>query len=484
MDEKLLSPEHLAKMITKAKKEWIPFAFGFGGEAPRLVMHASKDGKNLFSGLKSASDVKKGGWGVCSTANRVLTLNFEKELSGAKSKAKAWIKESDSGLNKVVILVQGVPFVDPEDPEDVEAHEAERGDGGHDHDHDHDHEHKDHDSDTRYQAGRSNQELMLSKDPALWEKYKAEHAKTVRLVEPVLKKYPDRKIEILREVAFANQCFKDQDLEALRIQWEKLRSVAKEMDRLEKLADEIEKNIPDYTSNDSDDISRKYIDKMSKEDIRNLPTRAKILMIKSMQDGNYSDEDKAAVKKMFSINYLDPKFEQADEKKRKDLAQKLEADPELKKAKKDWATLDVDKRKQVLQKVADMMADTYGVPKTTIEMYNKPKDDDGSVENGYYNHRDGKLHLNSNADSAFGKGMERIMSTVVHENAHRYQATLVEKLDKGTIKEGDAEYEQAWLFKLNNKDYIQPGTDEYFTQPMETHSRMSGGEIERTVASW
>src|SRR5262249_25950300 len=108
---------------------------------------------------------------------------------------------------------------------------------------------------------------------------------------------------------------------------------------------------------------------------------------------------------------------------------------------------------------------------------------------GYYRHSDGKLHINAHPSALKGGGFDEAIDTAVHENGHRYQHTLIDKLNAGEIKPGDPLYNQAMTFKLNDGYYVQPVEHgkkptpntgpEYSTQPMENHSRITGTKVQQ-----
>jgi hypothetical protein len=136
----------------------------------------------------------------------------------------------------------------------------------------------------------------------------------------------------------------------------------------------------------------------------------------------------------------------------------------------------------------DIQADAYGIPKTTIATYSKNDPQDL----GYYDHDDGKLYVNAHDKALKNGGFDEAIDTAVHENGHRYQSTLIDDLNSGKIKPGDPLYDQAMTFKLNDTKhgfYVQPPPDdgkrspdtgdEYFTQPQENHSRITGGAVKR-----
>ncbi len=235
-----------------------------------------------------------------------------------------------------------------------------------------------------------------------------------------------------------------------------------------------------------DDAARKEVENLTPDDIQHMPTADRNKLMKELQEGWFSDEDKEATKKLFSVKYLDPEFEKIDDNNRKEMIDKFKTDPAFKEARDNWETLTEAKRVEIMQKAVDYQADAYDIPKTTIATYSN----DDPTDFGYYSHRDGKLYINGHDAALKNGGFDEAIDTAVHENGHRYQATLIDKLEAGEIKEGDPLYNQAMTFKLNDTQrgfYVQPPGDtpsvdtgdEYFTQPQENHSRITGTAVQQ-----
>jgi hypothetical protein len=250
-------------------------------------------------------------------------------------------------------------------------------------------------------------------------------------------------------------------------------------DEYKKKGDEISKKLDDANYFTRDNVAREAVKGLSADDIQHLPTPVRNRLMQELEAGYTSDDDKAALKKLYSAKYLDPEFEKIDNAKRQAMLDKIKKDPAFKTARENWDHLSDKERAEVMNKVIDYQAAEFGIPHTTVEPY----DETDPLMNGYYKHSEGKLYLSK--DMMKNKGFDKALETSIHENDHRYQSTLVDKLNAGEIKEGDPLYNQAMTFKLNNAYYVQPPGDEpsadtgdeYFTQPMENHSRINGDAI-------
>jgi hypothetical protein len=262
-------------------------------------------------------------------------------------------------------------------------------------------------------------------------------------------------------------------------------------DDIKKKADDITKKLDDANMFTRDKVARDAANGLSDDEIKALPSDVRNRLLQQLDKSPVSDEDKAAMKKLFSVKTLDPQFEKIDDANQKKMIEKMKNDPAFKNARDNWNTMSEKDRLAVLKKAADYQAEAYGIPKTEVEAYS-PKKDDGTPDSnlyGEYDHSEGKLKISR--EMMQNIGFDQALDTAVHENGHRYQATLVDDLDAGKIKPGDPLYNQAMTFKLNDTQrgyYVQPKAnagdpatpdtgDEYFTQPQENHSRRTGTAV-------
>jgi hypothetical protein len=268
-----------------------------------------------------------------------------------------------------------------------------------------------------------------------------------------------------------------------------LKAAKTEEAKYKKKGDEIAKQLAGATKLTRSDVAKAAAKALSDDELQFIPTTTRNALLAAMQKDGLTDDDKAACKLLFSKNFLDPEFEKIDDANRQKMIANMKKDPAFKKARDNWNTLTEAERVAIMKKAVDYQADAYGVPKTTIAPYSKAKSKNGSIEYGYYDHADGKLFINTNDDALKDGGFDEAIDTAVHENGHRYQNTLVDQLDAGKIKPGDPLYNQAMTFKLNDTShgfYVQPPGDtpsadtgdEYFTQPLENHSRLTGAAVQ------
>jgi hypothetical protein len=264
-----------------------------------------------------------------------------------------------------------------------------------------------------------------------------------------------------------------------------LKSAKTEEDKYKKKGDEIAKQLDGASDATRGDVAKAAAKALTDDELQHLPTATRNRLLAEMQKGGLTDDEKAACKKLFSKKFLDPEFEKIDTANQKKMIEKMKTDPDFKKARDNWNTLTEKERVAIMKKAIDYQAEAYGIPKTEIETYNK----NDKTDYGFYRHSDGKLHVNANDAALKNGGFDEAIDTAVHENGHRYQATLIDQLNAGKIKPGDPLYDQAMTFKLNdtkNGYYVQPPGktpspdtgNEYFTQPQENHSRITGRAVQ------
>ena len=206
----------------------------------------------------------------------------------------------------------------------------------------------------------------------------------------------------------------------------------------------------------------------------------------------FTDDNKAATDKLYSVRYLDPEFEKIDKEKRAALIKKLEDDPEIGAARDKWPTMSKGDRLKIMKKVAQYHGEVYETDpsKLTVVDYDKPPDKDATGKvtgwnNGVYNgNGTGKITVNTDPywDATKKQGVkfndfDLSLDLMTHESGHRYQEQLAQKVKDGTLKKGDPEYNQAVTFQLNDGYYTEKDPP-YADQPEEAHSRISAKTIQ------
>jgi len=274
---------------------------------------------------------------------------------------------------------------------------------------------------------------------------------------------------------------------------EYLKKCVAEQKKYDELGAKILKSIKDASWFNEDNVTRDWINKkLSPAEIRFLPAKVRNRMMEELHEGVFSDDDKAAMKKLYSVRTLDPEFEKAEKQKRDAFIEKLQNDPEIANARKNWGTSKMSKEQMmaVLEKAANHHAEAYGTKNVKeakplkVKAYDKPPDTDSTGKvtgwnNGVYDPSNGTITINTNSFPGVEfNNFDAALSLIMHEAGHRYQEVLAERVKNGKLKPGDPEYDQAVAFMWNEKYYIEKPQEIYETQPMESHSRVAGAAVQ------
>ena len=244
--------------------------------------------------------------------------------------------------------------------------------------------------------------------------------------------------------------------------------------------DNIRKQIAGAGWNKDDNVARDIVGKLASRDIKALPVSVRNLLYSALTSGIITNSDENALKKLYSVRAIDPAFKKVDDLRRARVRAALAADATLQDAKADWSSLSDTDRIAVLTRISDLQSDIYGMPRTRLHTYSQPPSE-GRITYGGYNSWTRKMSLNTD-DAAMGD-FDEAVDTVTHENAHRFQQVLTEKLAKGTLKPPNPEYEQARTFSFNAEYYVVPGDDPYVysTQPVENHAFDTGRGLASSI---
>lgn len=183
-------------------------------------------------------------------------------------------------------------------------------------------------------------------------------------------------------------------------------------------------------------------------------------------------------RKVYLATKMDEDFLEHEAERREELVKAFKGDKEMKKAAKDWKGTDWNKRKALLQRVANQQCKAFGFdPVPTIRLV----DLGGSklaVTNGYFDPTTKTIVINTNPASS-ANDFKKAVDLILHENSHHYQ----DQLCTGMIDpdKRDARLEtQVDLFKANDEGggYVTGGEhfETYQKQPLEDHAHFAGPE--------
>ena len=183
--------------------------------------------------------------------------------------------------------------------------------------------------------------------------------------------------------------------------------------------------------------------------------------------------------KVYNAMQLDPAFAKQDEERVKQIAADLKGDAELETARATWGTASETDKLKALRKVVAAQSKRLGIAPPEIVAEYVPEQN-GVITGGDFSDKDGKLHINMDPSSPV-QDFASALNVAIHENAHNYQAQLVQKLEAGKLKPGTPDYIQATMFRVNELEpggYMPgetaAGMPAYKKQPLEDHAWTTG----------
>jgi hypothetical protein len=219
----------------------------------------------------------------------------------------------------------------------------------------------------------------------------------------------------------------------------------------------------------------KNVNDASDADIAKLSSRDQVALLRDLVgNGKPTGDVRKAQIKVFRNMKLDPGFKAREATRADKVADEIKDDADIKASAKDWAGTSKDQKIRALKQLMEAQCKQLGIKVPPFETYDKAPGADGTVEDGNYDPKDGKMHFNINAGA--NKTFTDAMDTIVHETSHAYQDDLVKRFKAGTLKPDDPDYAQAQMFEANDSadNYIQPDEDmaAYVAQPEENHARV------------
>jgi hypothetical protein len=238
------------------------------------------------------------------------------------------------------------------------------------------------------------------------------------------------------------------------------------------------------------------IAKMPEADIKKLRPAAEADLVKKMLAAGAPDKAvRDAQKRLYASTDLDPAFVKADQGRQQQIADALKGDKELKAAEQNWNKLAKSKKpkdettvRRTLEKIIAIQSKVYGIPPPKLELIADEEDAAKHTNSGgrrtavvvgaYEPSKKNVVQVNLHPNNKTPDFKEAI-KTVLHENAHRFQQDLVDRLGAKKLKPGDPDFDQALLFeanKLNLGGYLNGeivGEATYKTQPVEKAAYMT-----------
>lgn len=189
-----------------------------------------------------------------------------------------------------------------------------------------------------------------------------------------------------------------------------------------------------------------------------------------------SDDERAKQRKLYLATKMDDSFLEHEGERRQQLVNAFKGDREMKQVGGKWKEVDWEKRRALLQRVANEQCKAFGFdPAPVIKLVDLGGSKMG-VTNGYFDPNTKAIVINVNPASS-ANDFERAVDLIVHENSHYYQ----DQLCTGMIDPGKRDKRldtQVDLFKANDEGqgYVTGGEDfqTYQHQPLEEHAHFAG----------
>jgi hypothetical protein len=213
--------------------------------------------------------------------------------------------------------------------------------------------------------------------------------------------------------------------------------------------------------------------------LRSLPPAKQAELINALIAGAKLDNDRAedfksAHDKIYLHTQLDEEFLNAEKAAHERVqAALMEHKEELQKAQKEWPAMDNANRLKTIDMIARVHSENMDFSPVPIKYKVALPTNAGSYMTG-----DKCIALNEKWHGI--KDFEAVVATIFHENSHNRQYQLIEQLEKGTLKEGSPEFNQAILFQANSKGYAKEG-EAYEKQPLEANAFRAGDSMAKKL---
>jgi hypothetical protein len=240
-------------------------------------------------------------------------------------------------------------------------------------------------------------------------------------------------------------------------------------DKLLDYADD--KNLPEPA------IAEKIVSDLSSREIRQLPMKTKINLIKALtSDGKPDGKIQRALIKVYQNTGEDPAFALWDAVKQEQLANVLKDDKKVIEARKKWRSLDEDERVEILQYISDLTVKVYGSEFKMSEARVKAKDL-GRNTYGQYKSWFDLIEINLDHPD-LDRSFEQSVSTTLHETMHAFHDHIDNLANRNKIKNDHPTYLMAKLMvkSYSHRGYITSSDSfaGYLSNPTERHANEVG----------
>ena len=237
--------------------------------------------------------------------------------------------------------------------------------------------------------------------------------------------------------------------------------------------------------------------------LADLPFEARNRLIDEMLDGSTNEDEQKAVQDLWAStkDTIDPAFEAQDAKLTGKMLKALEDDPKVQEYAKNWSGMNNADKQKAMKHIGGIIGGDDGYELDGIEDIDFTADGKrGSTDcttkpglRGFHAEAHGDkpeeisvcmcntYTLSNGSKWDPGTDMGDVLMNLTHEVGHGYQEQLIDKLECGDLKPGDAEYEQARALQLDRK-YFKKFPDDYegstyINSPFEQLSRITANRV-------
>jgi hypothetical protein len=219
--------------------------------------------------------------------------------------------------------------------------------------------------------------------------------------------------------------------------------------------------------------------RMTEAEIRQADHKKLYALIRKLSGSTEAD---ALIRKLVLGMPIDPDYVNAKQNARKNFETWLSGSPIIRDMREAWKDASDDERMAYLRVIMVVQGKYYeaGVP---WSVYFKVPPIGDKILGGAYNPFYKGLFLNSD-DEAGWDDFVAMVNVVVHEGTHAYQDQIGWKLLTMKLPKDDPSYDQARLFRWNQRHYYNGLTDyeAYAAQPMEREAFAAGDSASIAVA--
>lgn len=231
--------------------------------------------------------------------------------------------------------------------------------------------------------------------------------------------------------------------------------------------------------------AKAIIEEFAERRLKSLPAGTKLTLLSRMLARDWRSgwwiftADRDARNKVYAALELAPELAALEAPLQAQLVQELKGNALFKEAQRKWVQMELHRRLEVLQMIADTHSRVFGYEPARVvcmapswpPVYPALNGKDATGQMPAKGDRE--IHIEAQQWGTYNN-FAAIFKAVIKENTHNHQRQLVERARNGQIAETDPLYTQAMLFELNftSAGLVRPSEsrDAYLAQPVVAHA--------------